>query len=72
MPSHKLTPKQRELVEDLQTKGFIIHGTGYRSMTRNKPLRVLEEMGLCHFDFGPAGSWLTTYGFMPLWSDPVC
>lgn len=29
-------------------------------------------MGLAYMDFGPKGEWLQSYGYMPIWSDPVC
>lgn len=38
----------------------------------NRPYWRLVEMGLAEFDFGPRNSWLSTYCFMPLWTDPVC
>jgi hypothetical protein len=42
-----------------------------RGLTRYRPLWTLVDMGLVEFDFGPVGSWLMTYGFMPKWGDPV-
>lgn len=72
MPSHKLTAKQREYAEYLFEHGFMIHNVGCGIMNRNRPLWALVELGLAEFRFGPSGSWLQTYGFNPIWTDPVC
>lgn len=54
-----------------------IHETGYREFYmfpyagRNKPAWKLVDMGLAIMDFGPRNSFLMTYCFMPVWSDPI-
>lgn len=52
--------------------GWVPYRVGPGRMQRNRPLWKLVEMGLGHMDFGPSGSWLKSYCFMPVWSDPVC
>ena len=66
-----LSTKQREVAIE-------IHAEGYREFYmfpyagRNKPSWRLVELGLAEMDMGPRGSWLMTYCFMPVWSDPIC
>jgi hypothetical protein len=70
---HKaLTPAQRRECLLIYEKGFItMPSRTPRGLTRYRPLWTLVDMGLVEFDFGPVGSWLMTYGFMPKWGDPV-
>lgn len=68
----KLTPAQRKEALILYEKGYIIWPLSYSGLTRHKPLGALERMGLTHVDWGPPGSWLTTYCYLAVWSDPVC
>lgn len=55
-----------------------MHEKGYRDFYmfpyagRNKPSWKLVELGMAEMDMGPRDSWLMTYCFMPLWTDPVC
>jgi len=66
-----LTPAQRRELLRMHEHGFTAKPTSYRGMPRNRPLWALVEMGLAEFGWGPRGSWLTTYGFSPTWTDPV-
>lgn len=68
----RLTPAQRKEALILYSVGYVIWPLSYRGLTRHKPLRSLENMGLAHVDWGPPGSWLFTYCYLPVWSDPVC
>lgn len=72
MPSHKLTKSQRANAERIFERGFVDYYVGSGRMQRNWPCWNLVKMGLVIMDFGPRGSWLKTYVFMPLWSDPIC
>lgn len=67
----KLTTAQRREAELLFGEGFVIAPRSYRGLPRNRSLWKLVELGLAEFDMGPSGSWLKTYGFSPIWSDPV-
>lgn len=71
MRSAKLTPAQRREALLVFETGFTKRPLSYRGLPRNRALNRLEELGLVEFDFGPRNSWLRTYGFMPVWSDPV-
>lgn len=72
MPCRDLTPTQRKYLNKLHEDEFILHGTSYRTMPRNKSMWALVDHGLATWGFGPSGSWLRTYGFMPVWTDPIC
>ena len=68
-----MTPAQQREYLLVIREGFVIFPPRTpRGLTRYKPLWALVEMGLIDFGFGPKGSWLQTYGFYPLWTDPVC
>lgn len=67
-----LTVAQNREAVLLFDRGFSLHHTSYRSMPRNRPLWKLVEMGLAEFGKCPRNSWLTTNGFLPIWSDPIC
>lgn len=67
-----LTKTQRWNAELMLDNGWVPYRVGQGRMQRNRPLWKLVEMGLAHMDFGPSGSWLKSYCFMPVWSDPVC
>lgn len=71
MPSPKLTDAQ------YNAASIMFDGGSYNYYLfpfagRNKPAWRLVEMGIATFDFGPRGSWLQSYCFMPVWSDPIC
>lgn len=68
-----MTPAQRRELLNLHEQGFVIMPSRTpRGLTRYKPLWALCELGLADFGMGPPGSWLQTYGFFPLWDDPIC
>lgn len=66
-----LSRKQVEALKELHAKEyrdfFMFPYCG-----KNKPSWTLVKEGLAQFDFGPRNSFLQTYVFMPLWTDPVC
>lgn len=67
-----LTKAQMRELRLLHEQGFVIMPSRTpRGLTRYKPLWKLVELGLADFGTGPSGSWLQTYGFFPLWTDPV-
>ncbi len=72
MLSAKLTPAQKREALKLFEVGFIEWPTSYRGLPRHKPLGHLVDLGLADIQLGPLGSWLKTYCYMPVWSDPVC
>jgi len=68
-----VTPAQRRELLGVWESGFVIMPSRSPSgLTRYKPLWALVEMGLLQFGIGPRGSWLQTYGYSPLWQDPIC
>lgn len=66
-----LSPKQREYAEYIFEHGYKAIQT-FPYSARNRPCWHLVSMGLAEMDFGPRNEWLQSYGFMPIWSDPVC
>lgn len=66
-----LSRKQREYAEYIFEHGYK-HMPSFPYVAENRPCWHLVSMGLAVMDFGPRGSWLKCYGFMPVWSDPVC
>lgn len=67
----KFTKQQREAALTLYEKGYGEYRL-FPYCSRNKPYWHLVEIGIAVMDFGPRGSWLRTYYFLPLWEDPVC
>lgn len=67
----RLTARQRYYAEQIFEKEYSAYNL-FPWAARNRPKWKLVEMGLAEFDFGPRGSWLMTYCFMPVWSDPIC
>lgn len=73
MPSPRLTPAQRKELLLIHEHGFsFFPSRSPRGLTRYKPLWALVDMGLLTWGFGPKGSFLKTYCFMPAWTDPIC
>jgi len=68
----RLTPSQRHNAELMFEQGWIPFRVGPGRMQRNIPMWTLVKLGLAEFDWGPRGSWLKTYSFLPVWSDPIC
>lgn len=71
-PRKSLTHRQRVLAEHLFEHQYGLFRTAFGRSQSNRPYWHLVSLGLARMDFGPDGSWLKTYCFMPLWSDPVC
>ena len=69
--SPKLTKQQRKIAETIFELGYAPYHT-FPICAANRPCWRLVKMGLAYMDFGPKGEWLQSYGFMPIWSDPVC
>lgn len=70
--SRLMTPAQRREACRIFEHGFVMMPSQSPSgLTRYKPLWALVEMGIVKFGFGPTGSWIKTYGFSPIWSDPI-
>ena len=68
----KLTRQQRNWAMTMFSDGYVFYTSNLRTAQRNKCLWRLVALGLADFRFGPSGSWLKTYCFMPLWTDPIC
>ncbi len=66
-----LSPNQRKVAESLFHKGYYFYRT-FPYGGKNKPAWKLCELGLAEWGIGPKGSFLQTYCFMPVWTDPVC
>lgn len=67
-----MTPAQRRELLLMHEHGFTVSpNQSPRGLTRYKPLWALCKQGLAEFEFGPRGSWLKTYCFLPLWGDPI-
>lgn len=67
-----LSKSQRRNAELMFESGSVPFRVGPGRMQRNRPLWHLVSLGLAEMEFGPRGSWLKSYCFMPVWSDPVC
>lgn len=66
-----LSRKQREYAEYIFEFGYKSYNT-FPYSAENRPCWHLVSMGIAIMDFGPSGSWLQSYSFMPVWGDPVC
>lgn len=67
-----LTKAQMRELRLLHEEGFaVMPARTPRGLTRYKPLWALVAKGYAEFGWVPRGSWLKTYGFYPIWTDPV-
>lgn len=65
MTEYKLTKAQARWLAELRGSGFVEHG-GWGCAQKNRPLNKLVSLGLAYTDYGPAGGFLKTYGYLPV------
>lgn len=67
-----MTRAQLRWAMEIFESGFVPFGTWFNRPQSNRAMWTLVSIGVAEMDFGPRNGWLKSYGFMPVWSDPVC